>query len=593
MPVDLIDEVELRAALRPHRVDPVAFEAGVRARSQVALKQRAENPLEKLSPFLRSAAAFLPLAILSGCKATPVAGKLAPVGIAYKLLGWLAFPAISLFVLLGAAVFSALQIRSIRGESAAGLDDQRAIDEATRHWWREHRWGAAAMFAVTIALALIGATWLLFLMYIVSFGILTHVLASLARLGLGNRQMIGRSCVLGLALLGQVAGFCGIGNGEIHFVDQSLVVVVLFGGVLSLLVSLFYLSRFERVNLMTGPQWMSAACAATILIPLLLWLSSPVLWSVGPSQIKRYVESFDRAPYHTASWQQWEIPAKWAVDSRLNPDLTRPRRLLDKEISGDQNAYILGTAGRVGLLPVERLKELRNYDLSREYLLTPPPQPLPPLPITYLPAADWIVRAAVLRDDLSPAQRGLLEQRLHTTLDDNLAGPALQLETILRVSQLLDLIGRPIDRDQYRQRVYAAMREFHTTDDGGFQFAGGFKTYRNWPSTAWQKQASSLEPTAYAVELMQIYGIPEGIDLNWVRSFLKPTVLRFSNDKWMAAAIRARLNQLPGVSQPTWLEFFFYERTLLAATVLAGLCLYATLCSPKLKTLAASGQMQL
>ena len=67
--------------------------------------------------------------------------------------------------------------------------------------------------------------------------------------------------------------------------------------------------------------------------------------------------------------------------------------------------------------------------------------------------------------------------------------------------------------------------------------AGGFKTYLISP--AWMP--GSLEPTAYAVELMEIYGVPDDLDLNWVRSFLKPTMLRISNDKWMAAATRERL----------------------------------------------------
>jgi hypothetical protein len=248
----------------------------------------------------------------------------------------------------------------------------------------------------------------------------------------------------------------------------------------------------------------------------------------------------------------------------------------------------LGTALRVGLLPADRLKELRNYELSREYLLTPRPKGMRPLPITFLPQADWVIRAAALRNDMSPADRDLLEQSLYATLNDTLAGELLQLETILRVTQLLDVIVRPIDRDQYRERVHAVLREFHTTNTGGFQLAGGFQTYRNWPSSSWQKQAGALEPTAYAVELMQIYGIPEEIDLNWVRSFLKPTVLRFSNDKWLAAATLDRLNQLPGVTPPTWLELLYYERTLLAAAVLVGLCVYATLCSPQLKVIESS-----
>ena len=44
MPVDLIPENELRAALRPYRVDPHAFEAGVRTRLEAAQRELADKP---------------------------------------------------------------------------------------------------------------------------------------------------------------------------------------------------------------------------------------------------------------------------------------------------------------------------------------------------------------------------------------------------------------------------------------------------------------------------------------------------------------------------------------------------------------------
>ena len=76
-------------------------------------------------------------------------------------------------------------------------------------WWHGHKWGVWLVFAATIAMAWVGATWLLFLFYIVSFGLLLYVLTSLAKLGLGNRLVIGQSCLMGLVFLGQVAGFQG------------------------------------------------------------------------------------------------------------------------------------------------------------------------------------------------------------------------------------------------------------------------------------------------------------------------------------------------------------------------------------------------
>jgi hypothetical protein len=196
------------------------------------------------------------------------------------------------------------------------------------------------------------------------------------------------------------------------------------------------------------------------------------------------------------------------------------------------------------------------------------------------------VRAAVLRNDLSPQERDLLEQRLHATLETNLSDdPDVVLDEPLRVTQLLEVIGCPANRDQYRERVHDLLRKFHTTNTGGFRFAGGFKEYLSWPTETWLAQPGSLRPTSCAVELMEIYGVPSDLDLNWVRSFLRPSVFRFGDEKWIAAATLDRLNHIPGVTRPTWLDCLYYERSLLAAAVLVGLCLYATLSAPKPKAM--------
>jgi hypothetical protein len=638
MPVDLISENELRSALRPYRVDPHAFEAGVRTRMEAAQRERVAEPQVVLSPFLRSAAAFLPLVVLAGCKTTPATAKLAPAAGGYKLLSFLAFPAISLFVLLGATIFSIAKIRGIQSENGPGLENQEAMREAIRQWWKNNKWGALAVFAVTLSLSLVGAAWLLFLLYIVSFGILLYVLATFAKAGLGNRQLMGQSCALGLMFLGQVSGIAGIGIQDIHFLDQTMVAALFFGGALALmpiglassplagwrmeklplwiwgmvpvqllmalivwlvypsllilalllgstlvlLGSLIYRARSTGKRIGTGRQWMMAGLFAVLVVPLMVWMIHPILWPANSSRIKIYVESFDEAPHEMVSWQRWEIAADWAIDSKLNPDFSSPRRLLAKEISGGQNPFILGSALRVGLLPADQLGQLKDYQERRRSLVGEPPQGLKPQVITSLAQFDWVIRAAALRNDLSSQERDLLEQRLHATLEDLSRSRSDVLETALRVTQLLEVIQRPLDRDQYRDRIHDWQRKFHTKNTGGFQYAGGFTQYLDHP-------VGSLESTSYAVELMETYGVPDDLDLNWVRSFLRPSVYRFSDDKWVAAASLDRLNHLPGVTRPTWLEVLYYERTLLAAAVLVGLCIYATLSSPKLKTVALAG----
>jgi hypothetical protein len=211
----------------------------------------------------------------------------------------------------------------------------------------------------------------------------------------------------------------------------------------------------------------------------------------------------------------------------------------------------------------------------RRHLVAPMPaaQPMG----VHLAQYDWVVRMAVLKNHLSVAERDRIEQRLLVTLNHVSSDPYATLQTALEATQLLDVIGRPVDRGRYRPQIHELLREFHDAKGNWAFLAGGFKPYRK----SW---TGSLEATAQAVELMEIYGVPEGLDLIWVRSFLRPlTNRKLSEDQWIAAATLDRLNHLREVRPPTWLEVLYYERTLLAAAVLVGLCLYATYISPPMK----------
>ena len=229
MSVILVPEDDVRAALRPLRVDADAFEAAVRARLSDN-SQREDNSFAGLSPVLQSAAGFLPLEFLTFGQMKGAAIKLAPATGLYKLLSYVAFPAISLFVLLGATVFSIVKIRGIRNASGSAPVDESTLRASITQWWRNHWHGALLVYSATIGMSWFGATWLLFLGYIVSLGLLLYVLTSFAKIGLGNRVVIGQACGMGLLFLGQIAGFSGIGSQEIHFVDQALMVPLFFCG---------------------------------------------------------------------------------------------------------------------------------------------------------------------------------------------------------------------------------------------------------------------------------------------------------------------------------------------------------------------------
>jgi hypothetical protein len=632
----MVAEADLRAALRPYQVAAADFEAGIRQRIQAGEAASVNDPLADAPSWLRVAAAILPLPIMTGGK---IAGSVLPLANASgisKLLGWVALPAFSLFVLPGAAIFGAAGIRRIQADNVPESKDLLATQEATRLWWQQNKWLASFFYATTLALAWLGATSLMLLVYLISLGVMLYVLSGLVKRGLGNRRLIGGSCVTGLSFLGQVSGFCTIGQRDIHFVDQTLLSAIFFGGML-LLIPL--IGSYETIRVPVGgtqrrwlwvlvfAQWLMALLAWSwqptlllaailfgaavlisaivsttikygsplpinqrgrilvlllVVVPTIAWFTNPIWRPTTPARIKTYVESFDKAPFSSSSWSHWEIVATWAIDSGLDPDLSQPRQLLAMEISGEKNPFVLGSAFRTGLVRLDQIDQLSGqlagYDAQRRILLDGPQAIVETQPITSLEQYDWVIRASILRDDLTPAECDLLQKRLLVNLEQLWKSPYRQVAEALRVTQLLRVIGRPIDPNRYRQQVHGLLRELHTTDCGFFLDSGGFQPYLS-------SLAGDMQATACAVELMQIYGVPDGIDVNWVRSFLRPKFLRFGDDVYIAAAALARLNHLPGVSQPTWLDYVYYERSLIMAVLLVALCLYATLSSPAPRSL--------
>jgi hypothetical protein len=225
---------------------------------------------------------------------------------------------------------------------------------------------------------------------------------------------------------------------------------------------------------------------------------------------------------------------------------------------------------RVGLMTSEQVKQLSNYEQQRRLLFLN--RPGGKQPDIRLGQYDWVIRAAVLKNDLAPAERDQLEQRLVASFEGLFDDKHVTLESVHHMTQLLAAIGRPINREHYREQVHDLLRQFHSTSGGWGRINGGFRTYRSI-------NAGNVKATAHAVELMEIFGVPDDLDILWVRSFLRPG--KFSNEQWIAAATLNRLDEIPDVRRPSVLDYLYYERTLLAAIALVGLCLYATFTSPR------------
>ncbi|HCO21610.1 MAG: hypothetical protein CME31_27970 [Gimesia sp.] len=587
MPVELVPESDLRAALQPHRVDASEFTAGVQARLEAGEEWLLKAQTETAPPLLTVAAAFIPWPILSGSKVAGGGVKFSSLTMSQKLLGYIALPAISLFVLVGAAFFSAVKIRKVQASNHTDISDEKKIQSAVKEWWRCYKWFAYPVYGAVIILPMIGSTWLLFLLLLGSFGLLVMILSSLARRGVGNRLIIAQSCLMGLAFLAQTVTNPFTGLRDIHFVDQKLIAVVFYLGTLILIPIIIGCKNRLETSATSGKTkgsmpaakhtskqlWIGGVIYFGIVLALLIWITNPILRPATPARILQHVEAFEVGRFPFISWRDWEIPASWAIDEGLNPNFTRARKVLHHEIDTDQPqlTMILGSASRVGMVQpydVERLPELERKRRS----LLPLRRVESPGRIFSLNQYAWVFYTLAQSDQLTSEDRDYLEQRLIATLDATVGETANVLVTALRVTQLLEVIDRPIDRDKYRPQIHKWLLEFHSDQTHFFQIAGGFEQYKD--------SSATLETTSHAVELMQIYGVPENLDLNQVRSFLRPLYFRPADDKWTAAVTLRRLNSLPGVSQPAWLEWLYYERSLLAAMLLVALCLYATLSSP-------------
>jgi hypothetical protein len=231
----------------------------------------------------------------------------------------------------------------------------------------------------------------------------------------------------------------------------------------------------------------------------------------------------------------------------------------------------------------DQIEQLRNYTERRNALLDDPFHIQESQRILFLDQTDWVIRAAVMRNDLSARDVDYLEKRLQANLENLIHEQYATLDEALRATKLLAVIGRPIDRQLYRDRVHDLLRKFHIAERGGFDGPGGFVAYAysSWPSFG------DMPATASAVELMETYGPPSGLDLISMRSFLRPNSVRRPEDQMIAAVSMNRLNHLPG-AEPTWLDYLYYERSMVMAVLLVLLCIYATYSSPRANPFATA-----
>ncbi len=225
-----------------------------------------------------------------------------------------------------------------------------------------------------------------------------------------------------------------------HLFDQMIVSIILYFTA----IVIGYLALESK-----GGSRFAAVGGLSLLTVLLTGFFGWSTWyTTSISPMKRTVEAFDRAPYSSASWKEWSIPTVWLQESGVPLDLSQPRALLQKEISTEQNPFVLGVASRTGLLVPEDLSKINrpNDDLW----LHPNTRGQAILSIGQFEHA---IRGRMLVHRWEEGELDHLESRLLETIRRSIDLETVNLEEALIATKILHDIGRPCRDADLRVRV--------------------------------------------------------------------------------------------------------------------------------------------
>ena len=584
---ELIDEDELRAALRPLRVDRDAFEQEVRRRveaSEAETRVRLRSAdvgddggrdakLER-SGWLRVAASVIPLNVLG--KGTSGTGtvtasfgqySLSHLSLGQKIVALTAIPAIGILLMISATVWAYFRIRKAQLGQQSDSVSQEQLSTELIGWWKQFGLLIVGLSALSVVLMFVGFVVPVFVVLLISGITMVSLITRL-----GRDQMIDRVAIAGclapaLVILAQVMQVYSMSGRGMHFLDQGLLQAVLMGGGFLLLTLSRPPARVGGLTLTLG-----SIVAGVLMVG---WFSRSVWDPVSTRAMKAYVESFDKAPFSFASWRHWKTPAVWLQESNVQLDMTKPRALLEKEMAGDPHIRTLRFALETGLLEGKDLSQLRDLNQLRERVLTASDRGKP---FGSIQGDDnYAIRAIALRGDLTDSDRDFLAERLAATFEQIITYSYGNLSELLSVTNLASSIDRPLDKEVHRETVYRMLVEFRRPQ-------GRFGTRRGGFANSRKLDFGNSDATAAAIELMQYYGVPDEVNIAALRSYLRPTM----NDHWLIdqsatrVASLQRLERLPEVQPVTLWDFLQYEQNLIMAVLFVSLCVIATQGSPRL-----------
>lgn len=586
----LMDENEIRLALKADRPDRVFLSDGVRARVQTAKRNQlhdSESDGEKTgrwqNEWLRVAASFAPIHLLgrtweTGC--APVSFLALSLG--KKLVVTLAFPVLC-FLMIGLTVVGMFRIHAIqKGQRQADFDMLKS-QHAITMWWKRYGFIAAFIFALTLAAPFLGWTMPLMIALVSSGIAAVSLVRTLAQEGLVDRTMVGGTCVAALGLLGQLS--FSLSQGASQLLDPLLVTGVLFGGA-------FSIAAFLPVHPSTVSAELNPAGSATgrlfrflkrqfrpigcLLIAFLaIGICSQSLWRpVTALDVKRHVENFDSR--QLGMWRDWADAAKWLNETGIGYDKVIAREHFNEDLVRQPKlGFSMWTAAvRSDLIsPLEM--RLHPEVQDRRSQLTAAErreQSIPSFDMVH-----YRVATIAKSPDLSERERQVLVDRLMATWEQLDSGEIRYkvLQRALWLSEIMDILAPDYRRDRRMADVRQWLVEQQVTQASAFRETGGF-------SVTDRTNSSDRHATLSAICLMDRYGVPAEIDVRQLRSYLRPSCLydRQAYTYVPKVISRDRLSKLGDVAPLTGMDYLQGELPLWLSISLVLLLGYATLSSP-------------
>lgn len=276
-------------------------------------------------------------------------------------------------------------------------------------------------------------------------------------------------------------------------------------------------------------------------------------------------------------WQQPEVFGRWLRGVARNKfrNWLRSRKRRERRVVPMDLATLEQTVGTPQVAVGQRVVELRN---AIDKL---PPKQRQAVLMHYLEetsvkdvAALLSVTAKTVEGRLYQARRAL--RRMMESLRTKTYGYILEEQ--LAITKLARLIDRPLDIQSQRGFVHETLVSHQCLSGGLGPRLGGFTSSANL-------DFSNDQATVEAIELMQIYGVPDGVRIDALRSYLRPTC----NDQWprlhSLACVRAaslqRLESLPDIRPIACLDYLRYEQNLMMVILFTLVCIFATLGAAK------------